>query len=67
MIRKSACIQELADQARPREVQDSEIQALDLAEHRGPDVRSPAVEGQLGGGENATGSVAWVAELHRPP
>ena len=44
-----------------------EIQALDLAQHRDRDVRSPALVGQLGGGEHATGPVARGAELHRPP
>ena len=67
IVNQRARIQELADPARSRDLQGVEIEALDLAQHRDRDVRSPALKGQLGGGEHATGPVVWGAELHRSP
>ena len=54
IVNQRARIQELADPARAGDVQGVEIEALELAQHRDRDVRSPALKGQLGGGEHAT-------------
>jgi hypothetical protein len=53
--------------ARLCDLQHIEIQALELTQHLGGDVRSPTLIGQLCGDEHGTAPVVRRAELHRAP